>query len=597
MIIARRTASAGWSNTISRYLLHPVSLIIVFSVFAWAALLQPGYFLNAHDAQHTIMFLLEFDANIKAGVFYPRWAPDWGLGYGYPIFTFYAPLVYYVAEGFHLIGFGLVESVKATYILGFIGAALTMYLYAGSLLGKRAGMVAALVYTYTPYHLVDIYVRSALAEFWSFVWFPLILWSFHRLIMGAQDWSSRLRAIAIAGLAYAGLMMTHNGTAFIFAGVLGPYVLFLLFLKWKADHRVPVREIVAGLAAGGVTLLLTAIFWLPLVGERNFVKIEQWIPANYDYHKHFVYLFQFLSPLWEFGYSNGLEGQMPLQLGLAPLILGLAGLVAVWWQPAGKPSRRFLTFWAIWGLALSALMFSFSAPIWGSLPIAPFLQFPWRLLAITTLVLALLSGAVVYFQTNESGEMRDERLTRSEMLLLLPLLLVVVIFSYTYTVPQFTDVPAEDLTPAIVINYDMVNPPERTAVVAWTKVGPTDSPLVAQYRARTPLVKATAPNATVEPGPYTAVSSQVTVMAQQPTTLTWYTYYYPGWHAYLDGREVAVTPDNNHGLMTMPLPAGQHTALIKYTGTSLHIVSMLITLVGVLVTLVLLFLAQRGRRR
>jgi len=35
--------------------------------------------------------LVELDAAIQAGYWYPRWAPNMWLGHGYPLFNFYAP--------------------------------------------------------------------------------------------------------------------------------------------------------------------------------------------------------------------------------------------------------------------------------------------------------------------------------------------------------------------------------------------------------------------------------------------------------------------------------------------------------------------------
>jgi hypothetical protein len=40
---------------------------------------------------------------------------------------------------------------------------------------ETAAIVGAVVYLASPYHLtVDLYMRAAFAEFWAFVWMPLI---------------------------------------------------------------------------------------------------------------------------------------------------------------------------------------------------------------------------------------------------------------------------------------------------------------------------------------------------------------------------------------------------------------------------------------
>ena len=79
-------------------------LVVAFSLLAAAPLAGPDYFFDAHDAPNTVFFLTEFDAALRDGVWYPGWATDQALGYGYPTFVLYPPLAYYAAEGFHLLG-------------------------------------------------------------------------------------------------------------------------------------------------------------------------------------------------------------------------------------------------------------------------------------------------------------------------------------------------------------------------------------------------------------------------------------------------------------------------------------------------------------
>ena len=42
--------------------------------------------------------LAELSYLLRGGEFYPRWAPNFYHGYGYPIFNYYAPLTYYLGS-------------------------------------------------------------------------------------------------------------------------------------------------------------------------------------------------------------------------------------------------------------------------------------------------------------------------------------------------------------------------------------------------------------------------------------------------------------------------------------------------------------------
>ena len=56
---------------------------------------------------------------VRGGEFYPRWAPNFFHGYGYPIFNYYAPLTYYLALPVTLMPwFDAVDGVKFVFVMG-----------------------------------------------------------------------------------------------------------------------------------------------------------------------------------------------------------------------------------------------------------------------------------------------------------------------------------------------------------------------------------------------------------------------------------------------------------------------------------------------
>ena len=197
-------------------------LVILFSLFALSPLLRPGYFWSAHDSRHSVYFLFEFDRAIQDGVWWPRWAPDFAFGYGYPFFNIYGPLSTYLSEFVHLLGMDFVNAVKTVFGLSVVLSGLSMYGFVRRLVGPAAGFVAAIVYVYAPYHLFDLFVRAALAESVGLIFLPLCLWGFYEVMARPGP-----RAILFAGLAYAGLMLTSNLMALLFTPLLGLYVALL----------------------------------------------------------------------------------------------------------------------------------------------------------------------------------------------------------------------------------------------------------------------------------------------------------------------------------------------------------------------------------
>ena len=541
-----------------------VWLVLALSLFAVLPLAGPDYFFGAHDAPHTVFLLTEFDAAIRDGVWYPGWATDQALGYGYPTFVLYPPLAYYVAEGFHLLGATKVVAIKWTWALATMGAGLAMYACARHVMGRQRGLLAAIVYVYVPYHLVDIYVRAALAEYAAFVWIPLALLAFHRLVEKVT-----LPRIGYAGLAYGALLLTHNVTGLAFTPFLALYVLFRLLMEPGSHRERLVRTLVA---LGGALLAfgIAAALLLPGFFERRYINQEQWVRETYNYAEHFVQPAQFLSSAW--GYAPGTpgtDGARSSQLGAVPLILAMVGTVAAFRRPSGE--RALILAFAAALFLLLFLMLPISAPLWELLPILSLVQFPWRLLALTAVTMAVLSGLAI--QSPGTDKLNAQ---------VLILALVAILGSFAYTLPQYTPTPEYAEEPRLSIEFEL-NYTDMRGMTAWTKEMPETSPLVEQYLSGTNLITAEAlgPGADLEMIRAGGASDKVSVRSPEGTALRFYTYYFPGWRVYIDGERLpdeALRAETVYGLITVDVPPGEHQVLLRWGDTPLRLAGKLLTL-------------------
>src|SRR4030067_2113450 len=157
----------------------PFLLLIILSLFAIFPLFHPGFF-PIHDDEQ-IARLQQLTLVINNFQIPPRWVPDLGFGFGFPLYNFYPPLFYYLGYLVHLFGVSFITSTKIVIGLGFILSSFFMFIWAKKHFGMVAGIFSAFLYTYVPYHAVDVYVRGALSEFFSFVFIPGVFWSFDRV--------------------------------------------------------------------------------------------------------------------------------------------------------------------------------------------------------------------------------------------------------------------------------------------------------------------------------------------------------------------------------------------------------------------------------
>src|SRR5579871_3187845 len=87
-----------------------IALVILLSFFAIKPLFHLGFF-PVHDAAQP-QRIFEMYTSLHEGMFPVRWVKDFGYGYGYPLFNFYAPFAYYLGAFFLFLGSSLLFSTK-----------------------------------------------------------------------------------------------------------------------------------------------------------------------------------------------------------------------------------------------------------------------------------------------------------------------------------------------------------------------------------------------------------------------------------------------------------------------------------------------------
>jgi hypothetical protein len=580
-----------------------ILLVILFSLFAIGPLLQPGYQWEAHDARHSVYFLFEFDQGIQDGILYPRWQPDFAFGYGYPFFNIYGPLATYVGEAFYLLGFGFTDAVKIVFALSVVCSGLAMYGFAKQVLGRRAALVAAVAYMVIPYRLVDIYVRAALAESVAYVFVPLVLW-------GVWATLHRPRLANVLGLAfaYAALMFTSPLVTLLLTLILVFYIaaLALARVNDKQPIRKLTRESLLPLlghlghlllpAALGLILgiCLSAVFALPAMTENRFVRVDQWYGGRYAWGSDFVEFFQLFSPNWGFGTSvPGPNDDVSFQLGVVPVVLGLFALVPVFSRKARaglqRPAVRLIIFFAALTAVVVFLMLGVSALLWENLPLARLAQFPWRLLTLSVVSMAFLCGAAAAATRPVKG------LVDLSTLILVALL---ILGSLPYMDAELSE---QEVSIAGLMRFQQ-SADEMTGSTAWVREIPKWSSMADHHIAGKPVTsKVNYGFLYAQPGNAHARTLELGVnhelveyLAKESVLISFDTFYYPGWHAYLLDPEtnevigeLPIAQRGDLGLMTVRVPAGLGRVLLQFEDTPVRKLGTAVTFGSLALVLIL----------
>jgi hypothetical protein len=589
--------------------LAPPALALVLGAAAYLPLLLNSGFLNTRaggDSPFLLVRLQQLVVALQAGVFPVRWMPDAAYGLGYPFFNYYAPLAYYLAALACFLGFGYLGALKLTQVAGFVVAGLAMYrLTADTFRSRPAGLLASLAYTYAPFHLVNVYVRGdSLGEFWAFAFYPLIVLALQRLCARPT-----LTNAAWLGLAYAGLVLSHNLSVLIFTPFALLYALVLpLTSPSPTLPRVRGREgvratlriyplVAVGLALG---VALSAFYWLPALAEQEAVQLARNLTGYFDYRGHFrdEDLVQ-LSLAFNYDVTGrGAAFAMGLvQAGLTAL--GGLALLARWarrHRVEPEPALALLT-------ALGATWFitSSSAPAWSRLPLLAFVQFPWRFLSVQAFGASLLAGALADCGLEERhSEIRNPKSEMGRWLVALAAGGLSLWAAMARLPTDFLPITDADVTPDRLALYEWFTGNIGSTVraeylPAGVPIRPYASANFLSGGAKAPpnVTAGQASAAWVQRGPAGELWQIEVVSAQ--ADLVFHTLWFPGWQATVDGQPVRLTAVPGSGLIGLTLPAGRHAVRLTFGRTPVRLAGEVISLLAVL-SVAALAIVTRPRR-
>ncbi len=552
----------------------PWALLLVIALAglptAWL-LRRPGFFVTIDGLFHLYRVQALGEA-VRQGVLYPRWFQEFGFGYGQPVLNFYSPLSYFLALPF--LPLGPIVATKLVFLAGFVLPALTMFGFARRLWGEPGAVLAAIVYTYSAYHLADGLQRGALAEHVAFLWPPLILWASWELFIGRAGQRAARRPLVILGLglAWAGLILTHHLTAMMMAPVWAAYALLL-----AGQTRRPAR--LWGMAGGfALAIGLTAFYWVPVIAEAGAVKLGA-DPLSTGYRDHLLPLARLVTPRFVQFYRDQPNEPVQHTISLVVALLFLAtvalaclrGLLRVIERHESFsahptfPTAQFV-FFALTALASALLLTTPSLPLWqlGEALLSR-LQYPWRWLTIASLAGALVIGALPALL--RVGRWRvNSRVVWAGVLAVGVLLMVTGLADLPYW-PDGRR--AADVTPEQMWAEDRAS---GQVGATWT----AEFLPVGVSEQRWALSRAPEQPATGAPP---AAAPIVTLGARQPDRyqLIWegagvqpvrfHAFYFPGWQVRVDGQRVPTGASGELGLVTGQAPPGRHLVEVAFENT------------------------------
>lgn len=614
---ARRQYSE-WIDRVVVLILLTALLAVPFVCFNWFA---------THDGLTYPVRAAEYSYLLLSGEGYPRWAPSFYWGFGYPIFNYFPPLAYFLSHLVMQAGLQAPAAVRCvelfTFLVAFGGLFRLCRLFTN---GSGVAFAAAIAGVLAPYRFVDVYVRGDLAESLAFALVPYV---FAEAVSCSRrsDLNDGFRLAIMVALVF----YSHTLTSFMCSIALAVFGLFHL-LRGRAGifFRVGLWS-----AAG---LLMSAASWLPALLEHKLVNVAVATQArdfySYFWGDHFIAIWQRLDPRFGFGPSiPGTGDRMNFTASFVMLGAVSWALLKLGSDPGRKRYGPLLLVFA----TVQFLMLEPSRFVWAHVPFFPFFQFPWRFLILDailgTILLALVldeatgnrpSGPPLYIPllvaggglvaalmlTGWSGAISAGNASVASGALAVTALFWVairfkgaeraaIVASWLLAVPAMASVIAhakQTEFPAASVwnNPSFADPEVRERTILRRHDGVIEPLQTTGTNEFLPL--------TVEPVPgpdimgvvqyegetagsgYRLVQKRGTyheweMAVSEAQAVLLPVFYFPGWKAELDGSTARIFP-GRFGLIRIELPTGQHRIAIWYEGTTLQVASEVIATVS-----------------
>jgi hypothetical protein len=578
-----------------------LAIVLILTLFTAIPLLANIGLPNGSDVLYHTYRVGEMHRSWQHGVFFPSWAEGLYFGYGSPLFHFYASLTYYLTSILTaILNLSSLEALRTVLMLSLLGCSTGMYLFTSRRTGRLGGIISGLVYVYSPYLMfTESYARGTYPELLAFAIFPFILWRVDML----RDKLSPLNFVWVIILQVA-LINAHNLMALTLTGLTIGWILWEGIIQQRNYHasRIDWKPSAIAFLAIILGMGVSANFWLPVLLESGSVNLQNLTGvALLDYRNFFVPIGDLLAmtPRHDAGAINGLSEL--LILGVAQWGLALVGFIMAsrlyiqGYRSRHAQSYLGMVFFTLMAVVMIFLMTPSATGLWDSLRPLQLLQFPWRLLGPVVACLAIIAGM---------NGIWLERLARP---LQIGLIAVIVAFPIVTMIPLFyvpewsntdvdTSITAYHASEKAGLQMGTTFTDEYRPYDAFTIPAPTED-LLTDYADGYPIDKfnhTTLPeNAELELIQNTPQSHTWHISTDEAFTAEIYNFYWVGWQAEIDGQAVDIMPSLNHGLITIPIPEGDHTIRVFLGSTPARDLGKVISIVSIIIVILIAMWMRR----
>ena len=343
-----------------------VIFFVITMIIACSSLIS-RYCINGHDLDYHLLRIESLKEAILIGRPFLKVNTLFYGGAGYASTMFYSDLFMHIPALLRVMHVSIGKSFHIYTAMIFVLCYLSTYYSVWKMsLSKFSASAAAMLLTLCPYHMDDMLVRTACGENAAFIFLPLAIYGVFNVLFEEMD------NPMVFGLGFAGLILTHPATCMMAVGF--GIVMFLANIKtFIRNPNLAAKVCVVSTLA----LMVTSYQWLPML--EQFASAKFYVSDNWT---------DLLDAAVDFS-ALAASSFPTMGLILFVLIIPRAFLAR-----KDYPILKYVDL-----MFIAAIIFAVGAtrimPWERVANLFGFLQFPWRLFIISSVLLAMADAIVL----------------------------------------------------------------------------------------------------------------------------------------------------------------------------------------------------------
>ena len=508
---------------------------------------------STFDSPTHLANIAQFTKALQSGDFPVRWMDGFG-NYGMPMGIIVQQTTAYLGASLTFITHNIFLSYNIVVLIGAFLSTYFLYYFLTYHFSEKAALLGAILFNFAPYRIINIYIRGALPEFFSHVFFSIVFIGLFLFIKRKKS-----NGLIYLFIGFVGILLTHPFTLIIGMFLWIPYVIWLI---WESKN--------IGFIIDNIPHILLTIFLI--FGISTFYILPLYFEIKYFYYgtgSHFIpgnflTLKNYLGDQWYYFYQNDIEvrGHV-IHLGLIELIVILSGIFSFFFSK--KYKHRFL-YWVIpSGFVIAFFTTHYADFIYTKINLLGNIQHNWRMFTSMVFVAPFILAALF------------DKVKSKAVFFLIIFIIVIFRFPQLYGKNYMVEQQGKYYWTKLNLHGNIMN-------TVWT--GPTQNYPIKKVKGeiiegKGKIAKRDEHNSW----------RQYEVDANTDVRMADYTFYFPGWKVFVDNKEMPIEfQDMNYrGVITYRVPQGKHTILVKFTNTKVRLLANIVSLfsIGVLGALII----------